>query len=62
MYIPSKPRMFATLSSVGGAAQSLVISSQVAVQDGYGQMEKQTEDILVMISFQFPLVGDTYNA
>ena len=54
--------MFATLSSVGGAAQSLVISSQVAVQDGYGQMEKQTEDILVMISFQFPLVGDTYNA
>ena len=44
--------------SVDGEAQSLVISSQVAVQDGYGQIQKQTEDTLVTISFQFPLVGD----
>ena len=50
--------MYLTLFSVGGDAQSLVISSQVAVQDGYGQMEKQTEDTLVTVSFQFPLVGN----
>ena len=48
--------------SVGGDAQSLVISSQVAVQDGYGQMEKQTEDTLATISFQFQLVGNIYHA
>jgi len=46
-----------TLFSVGGNARSLVISSQVAVQNGYGKMEKHREDVLVTISFQFPLVG-----
>ena len=42
--------------SVGGEAQSLIISSQIAMGGDNGQMYSLMEDSSVSINFQFQLV------